>query len=354
MGDDVRAAQKSMLAAVWHGAAVVELEQQPVPTPEADQVLVRILACGLCATDLHMLDGQFPLAVPPRIVGHEMVGQIIGLGQGVSARRLGDLVALQGVSNCGRCRLCSEGRVHECPNRVGFGGGWAEYTVSPEHLAYRLPEGLAPHIGAVAEPLAAVVNAIRTARIQAGDTVAVVGAGAIGLLTLQMARHSGASRTLVSDPEPARRALAERLGATTTVDPRAVKLADFVRDWTDGIGVDVAFEAAGTIHTINETLALPRPGGTVVLVGGAPGGAELTIEPYELWLRSISIHLTYAHTASDFRRAVELLPTLDIEPMLTHRYPLTDIHAAIQTARRRESVKLLVVPDSPGAGIGFK
>jgi L-iditol 2-dehydrogenase len=344
--EGVRVAGGSMLAAVWHGADVIKLERQPLPVPQSGQVLVRILACGLCATDLHMLDGQFPLAVPPRVVGHEMVGEIAALGPGVTKRRLGEVVALQGVSNCGRCQLCYEGRVHECPNRVGFGGGWAEYTVLPEYLAYCLPDGVPPHIGAVAEPLAAVVYAIRTARIQAGDTVAVVGAGAIGLLTMQLARHSGASRTLVSDPEPSRRALAERLGATTTVDPRAVNLADFVRDWTDGIGVDVAFEAAGTIHTIKETLALPRPGGTVVLVGGAPAGAELTVQPYDLWLRSISIHYTYAHTASDFRRAVELLPTLDIEPMLTHRFPLSEVHAAIATARRREGLKVLVVPES--------
>jgi L-iditol 2-dehydrogenase len=329
------------LCAVWHGVGDLRLEEQPLPPLGATDVLVEIAACGICATDLHLLDGSVPLYKPPKVLGHEMAGTVRALGSGVTNVGLGDAVALDTSVGCGSCAYCHEGYPFACQARTSVAAGFAQFTVVPRTVVYRLPRGVDPARGALAEPLSCALHAVARGGVGAASSVAIVGAGALGLLVLQVARLCGATEVVVSDPDPARRQLAARLGATVTVDPGDDDLKAKADQLGDGRGVDVAFEAVGAEATIEQAIALPRFGGTVVLVGVAPATARPRFSAYDLFLRELTIRASYIRR-TEFGRAVDLLGVLDLEPLITHRFGLKDVHAAVQAARSRAGIRVLV------------
>ena len=332
-----------MTCAMWRGTDDVRIERQPLAEPGGREVLLRVAACGICATDLHLVDGSIPLYRPPRILGHEMAGTVVAIGPDVRRLEIGAHVAIDPNIPCGACFFCREAQPYMCPNRTPAIGGFAEYLRVPEQTAYRLPAGLPVELGALAEPLSCCLHAFELASPRPGGTIAVVGAGTIGLLLTQLARRSGATLVAVSEPDPERRALAARLGADLTIDPRTEDPRERLLAATDGIGVDCAFEAVGSAVTARAAISLPRRGGTVVLVGVAPGDAEITLRPYELFERELTIRASFIR-AYEFRRAVELLAVLGVEPLLGRRFPLPEIHAAFENAASRGGIKTLVVP----------
>jgi threonine dehydrogenase-like Zn-dependent dehydrogenase len=290
-----------------------------------------------------MLDGSIRLYPPPRLLGHEIGGIVRATGQDVTHVHPGDAVAVDTGLACQTCFYCREGRPFMCPNRKSTGGGFAEYNVVPASVVYRLPDGVSPRIGALAEPLSCALHAVERGQLRPADSVAVVGAGALGLLVLILARLSGATRTLVSDPEPSRRELALQFGATRAVDPRSENLLEVAREMTDGRGVDCAFEAVGLQATLEQALELPRAGGTLVQVSVPSPEVRIELRPYELFSRELTIRGSYIRT-TEFRRAVDLLATLELAPLIGEKFALRDVHRAIDAARRRESVRVLVGP----------
>jgi L-iditol 2-dehydrogenase len=176
-----------------------------------------------------------------------------------------------------------------------------------------------------------------------GDRVAIVGAGIIGLLLLQLARRAGAARILVSDPAAHRRETAQRLGADVVVDPLATDVAAAGRDMTGGLGVDIALEAVGSVQTVRDCLALPRRGGTAVVMGVAPPTAEVPLRPYELFDRELTIKGSFIR-AYEFRRTVELLPLLELDSLITDIYPLTQAAEALENVRQRQGIKTAIRP----------
>jgi len=329
------------LSAVWYGVNDMRLEQRPLPAMGDHDVLVEIAACGICATDLHLLDGSIPLYKPPKVLGHEMGGVVRAVGGAVVHVRPGDQVALDTSVPCGACFYCHEGYPFACPNRVSVAAGMAQYTVVPGSVAYRLPAGVEPATGALAEPLSCALHAVEISGLRPGYSVAIIGAGALGLLVLQVARLAGALGVVVSDPDPGRRGLAEQLGATRTVDPTREDLKTVTDGLSDGRGVDYAFEAVGAEATIEQAITLPRFAGTVVLVGVAPATARPRFSAYDAFARSITIRGSFVRT-TEFRRAVELLAVLDLAPMITHRFALQDVDAAFKAARSRAGIRVLV------------
>jgi len=332
-----------MSCAMWRGVDDMRLERQPVPVPRGRDVLLRVAACGICATDLHLLDGSIPLYTPPRVLGHEMAGQVVVVGPDVRGVEVGAAVAVDPNMSCGACFYCREGLPYMCPQRVSMIGGFAEYLLVPEQTVYRMPAGLPIEYGAIAEPLSCCLRAVDRAELRAGGTVAVIGAGTIGLLLLQLAKRSGAALVAVSEPEPERRALAARLGADLVVDPSREDPRERLLAATGGIGVDCAFEAVGAVVTAQTAISLPRRSGTVVLMGVPPATAELTLPAYEIWERELTIRMSFIR-AFEFRRAVELLAVLEVEPLLGMRYPLSQVHDAFASASNRRGVKTLVTP----------
>jgi 2-desacetyl-2-hydroxyethyl bacteriochlorophyllide A dehydrogenase len=335
--------KSTTLSAVWYGTGDVRLEPRPLAEPGAREVLVEVVGCGICATDLHLIDGSISLYAPPRVLGHEVGGLVRAVGTEVKNVRVGDAVALDTTVACQTCFYCRENRPFMCPNRTSVGAGYSEYTVVPDSVVYRLPEGVPPEMGALAEPLSCAIHAVERGELRPADTVAIVGAGALGLLVLNVARLRGATHTIVSDPDASRRELATHFGASRVVDPLREDLLSVVRDMTDGRGVDCAFEAVGAQATIEQAFELPRQGGTLVQVSVPPASARPTLKAYELFSRELTIRGSYIRT-TEFRRAVDLLGTLDLSPLITRRFALADFHAALEAARSRQGIRVLVGP----------
>ena len=329
------------LSAVWHGTGDLRLEKMPLPPLGLQDVFVDIVSCGVCATDLHLLDGSINLYRPPKVLGHEIAGVVRAVGPGVRHVSPGDAVALDTSVPCSTCFHCRESRPFMCQNRTAVAAGFSEYNVVPASVVYPLPSGVPVEMGALAEPLSCAMHAVERGGIRPADSVAVIGAGALGLLVLIVARLCGATRTLVSDPDAARRALALHFGATRVVDPTTEDLVAIAREETDGRGVDCAFEAVGVQATIEQALSLPRQGGTLVQVSVPSTSVRAVLAPYELFARELTIRGSYIRT-TEFRRAVELLGSLDLSPLVTRRFRLREVHQALEAARGREGIRVLV------------
>jgi 2-desacetyl-2-hydroxyethyl bacteriochlorophyllide A dehydrogenase len=343
VGSRVATLPDRTLCAVWHGVNDLRLEEQPIPPLCPTDVLIEVAACGVCATDLHLLDGSMPLYKPPKILGHEIGGTVRAVGPEVRMVAPGDQVTTDTTVSCRACFYCREGYPFFCSNRRSTFAGFAEYFITPAEVVYRLPAGVEPAAGALAEPLSCAIRAVERAGLRPADAIAVIGAGAIGLLTVAVARLTGATRVIVSDPDPARRALAERMGAARTVDPMREDLQAIVSSLTDGRGVDCAFEAVGNPRLMQQAFALPRRGGTMIQIGVPPADAQFTVPAYEIFSRELTIRGSFIRT-NEFRRAVELLGVLDLAPLITQRFPLREVRAAFEAAKGRKGIRVLVGP----------
>jgi L-iditol 2-dehydrogenase len=312
-----------MRCAIWIGGRAFRVEERPVPEPGPGEVRVRVHACGVCLTEVHTIDGLLGQARPPALMGHEFGGIVDSLGAGVDAPAPGTAVA--------------------CAGRQGY----AEYAVLPADRAFPLPPGVPVEHAALVEPIVCCATAVQNADLPMGATVLVTGAGPMGLLTLQLARRGGAARVVVSEPNPARRALALRLGADLAVDPREGDMPEAVRDLTRGRGADAAFECAGLPDPLADCLRAVAREGTVVMVGVNPRTARLELDLYDFHYRYLRLIGSYGGAGrGGFRAAVEWLGQLDLAPLISHRFDLVDAARAFDVARTGQGLKVLV-----GAGV---
>ncbi|MGH2458826.1 MAG: zinc-dependent alcohol dehydrogenase [Chloroflexota bacterium] len=341
-----------MKGAVIYGKHDLRLEDFPLPSVGADDVLIRVAYCGICGSDVHTFEGMRtniharPLGRRP--MGHEVSGTVEEIGANVTTCRPGDRVTCIPWVTCGVCAYCRRGLVNHCVNKTLIGGSMAEYVTVPGGSVYRLPDELSIRRAALAEPLSCCVWAMDLGGLRSGESAVVVGAGTIGLLLSLLARSGGAAQTIVSEPNPVRRALAERLGATQVVDPRATDLSERVHALTDGIGVDVAFEAVGHPTTVQDALRVVRNAGTVVVVGLSDPAATLPLSPFDLFQRELTIRGCFTRRLS-FDRAMRWLVTLDLDPIITHVFPLAEIGPAMEHARQGLGGKVLVSPNGESA-----
>lgn len=330
--------------------AVAEMRVREVadPVPTGDGIVVRVATCGIDGTDRHIFHGDYP-AVLPVTLGHEFAGTVVAAGPSAPVP-VGTRVTIDPNVPCGRCRECRRGDVALCPARYALGvdvdGGLAEYVAVPASQAYPLPPDVSFELGALCEPIACCLRGCDLAHIAPGMSVAVVGGGVIGQLMVQLARLAGATGVVLITRQERRRALAETLGATATVDPLRVDQAVAVSG-VGGLypgGVDVVIECAGTVGTFEGSLALARRGGTVLIFGVAPQGATARISPFDIFARELRIIGSYLnpHTHG---RAVELVASgrLAIEPLITHRLALEDVPAMLAGGPSDGEVKAIVV-----------
>ncbi|WP_431299561.1 zinc-dependent alcohol dehydrogenase family protein [Tabrizicola sp. BL-A-41-H6] len=312
----------------------------PVPTPGPGEVLVRVLAAGICGTDRHLFKGEFPCA-PPVTLGHEFSGEVVALGEGVTLP-LGTRIACDPNIACGTCEACLRGRVNLCARNVAIGihrdGGFADYAVIPAHRA--LPVGdLDPRIAAFAEPLACTLHGIDLGAPRPGERVLVIGGGVIGLLAVQLARNAGAEVTLLTR-DRGKRDLARQVGATHTAATEAEARA------TLGPGADLVVECAGVVQTVEMAPRLTRAGGRVVVLGVLPKGEQVSIEPFDLLFREISLLHSFINPFTQ-SRAIQLLcdGRVDVAPLISRVIRLADAPAAIVNPALPGEVKVLVIPD---------
>ncbi|MBI4390688.1 MAG: alcohol dehydrogenase catalytic domain-containing protein [candidate division NC10 bacterium] len=331
-----------MRAAVWHGGEHLTLEERPVPAPAANEVLVKVAACGICGTDVHIIEDKFPLYPPPRVIGHEYTGTAAAVGSGVTKVRPGDRVVVEPGYTCGDCYFCRQGRENLCERRIVHPGGFAEYTCVPERLVHLLPEGVSFEMGALAEPLACALHAWDLAALPSGARIGILGGGGVGLLLTQLALHSGAVKVILSEPREHRRAVAKQLGAIA-VDPMREDLPAILREETDGLGPEVVFEAVGHPALLTQALEFVQRGGTVVEVGVADPAARATIRPYLLFEKELTLRGSHMRPHT-FHRAVRWLPRLTLAPLLGLEFPLGETLEAIRSQREGKGIKIVVKP----------
>jgi L-iditol 2-dehydrogenase len=330
-------------AAVWLGPGQLAVRDWPRPEMGPDEVLVRVSCCGVCGSDLHIVDGDVPEFVPPRVLGHEPLGVIEAAGRAVTGFGPGDEVAWEPSLPCRACFYCHEGEDGLCEQRVPMLGGFAERTVVPQRALYHVPPGLPDRAGVLAEPLSCALYAHDRGRLRVGDQVAVIGAGTIGLLLVMLARRAGASLVVVSDPNPRKRELAVEVGADAAVDPDTEPAAERIRRLCGGRGADVAFEAVGTTATCLDTLAAVRSGGTAVLVGMPPPAATAPVPLFGVLRRDLTIEAVWLRRFT-FQRAVALLPQLPVDRLLSHSVSLARIAEGFDLLRSGKAVKVVVEP----------
>lgn len=321
--------------------AIGQLLLRDVPKPEAQrgELLIRVLAAGVCGSDRHMLKGEYPTGRPVTL-GHEFSGMIEAIGEDVTGFAPGDLVTIDPNIACARCPACYAGRPNLCDNLTAIGvfrdGGFAEYVAVPAQQAHKLPPDLDPVHGAFCEPLACCLHAMDVARIVPGSKVGILGGGVIGLLMVQLARQAGAAEVVLVTRQAARRALALELGATSALDPNADKMPD---------DIDTVLECAGVPETLQNGLAMLRKGGALVLFGVTPAGVEVPIKPFDLLVKEIRLQAAYLNPFTHARAAALVAGgTLELDRLITHRIGLESVAAIIGANPQPGEIKVIVTP----------
>ena len=338
-----------MKAAVLVGPRTFRVETVREPAVGAAEVLVRVAGVGICGTDYRIWSGERVVRYP-LIPGHEFIGDVVAVGSGVRRVRPGDRVAIETNWGCGVCDLCHAGSENLCLARTAVGidrdGGLAELAVLPERACWPAPVGVSADALLFAEPLAVVTRAVERAAAQPGESAAVVGAGTLGLLALQVLRARGC-QVLVVGRTDRRLDVARELGAASTVAGAGEPVASAARRLSGRDGVDLVIETAGTAAAVELAVGqvgLVRPGGRVILTGLPHEPAR--IEFYWIVRREIDIRGSMIY-GEEFGRSVAMLAggQIRVDALLTHRFPLDAIDAALAAHRDPGSIKVAVFPD---------
>lgn len=350
-----------MKAAIWYAKEDIRIEDVPEPKPGAGQVKVRIKACGICGSDLHeYLDGPFLIPSKPHpltgrergpvVLGHEFSAEVVEVGEGVEQFTPGDRVTMSALIVCGTCHYCRRGAYNMCMKlgSTGFAsdGGFAEYTVVPQYALHKLPDSVTDDMGAFAEPLAVAVRAVKRSRMRIGNSTAIIGAGPIGLLVMQVCLAAGASQVFVVEPMKARRELAKKLGATAVFDPRESDPGKAVAQLTGDLRADIAFDCVGN-QTAFDTAVKITGRRAVICVAG------LSLKPIEvpfirLWSHEKEITFSSGYE-DEFPAAIALLANgkVAVAGLISARIRLDElVEKGIQKliASPDQYVKILVYP----------
>lgn len=307
-----------MHALVYRGVEQLHLEDVAEPEPAAGEVLVQVAACGICGSDLHGYLGHSARrdANVPLIMGHEFTGRIVGSGQDVpGALAVGTRVVVQPQISCGSCRACRSGRANICPHMRILGierpGAFAPLVAVPAHRIFPLPDALDDVDGTLVETLAVEVHLFHQMVPSLLRSVVILGAGAQGLLAVQLARLLGIPQVIVSDVVPQRLAMASQMGATITVQADAEDVVDIARRATDNWGVDLVIDAVGAPVTRRQAVAMAAPGGTIGLIGLGEGETTLNFLP--VVNKELQVLGSYCYSDDEFQRALELIASGQIQ-----------------------------------------
>lgn len=338
----------TMKAAVWHGEPSLVVQQWEKASIEADEVLVRVAFAGICASDVHILNNGLPrdAVTPPRVIGHECAGTVEAVGAQVKTVAVGDRVAGNPVGACGACYYCHNKMENFCENpfsiiRGPAQGCFAEYVVFKDRQITKLPQGISLKQGALMEPVSIAVHCVDKADVQTGDCCVIIGGGPIGLMIADMARHRGAGKIILSDPNPARRKAAETFGADVVVDPQSEDLLQVVHKHTENRGADICVEAVGVPALIEQCPALVRYGGTVLLVGWPPRDAKVSISPFLFYRYEVQIKGAQLSPYT-FDKTARFMERFELDKYISHVYKLDDINEAFDMQRSQQGLRILI------------
>jgi L-iditol 2-dehydrogenase len=310
----------------------LEIATLPVPVPEPFDVLVQVAACGICGSDVHGYDGTSGRRIPPIVMGHEAAGIVAAVGSEVSGFVMGDRVTFDSTVYCGVCAFCRKGEVNLCDDRQVVGvscgdysraGAFAEYVAVPARIVYKLPDNLAFAEAAMLEAVSVALHAVAVSELEGGETALVLGAGMIGLLTLQAARVAGCSQIFVADIDATRLKSAADLGADKTILASGDGLTKEILRLTGGRGVDVVLEAVGRNETVAAAIDCVRKGGTVTLIGNITPQVNLPLQ--KVVSRQIRLQGSCA-SCGEYPEAMELMAAgkIRVGPLITAVAPLSD------------------------------
>lgn len=329
----------------------LEVKDVPAPAVGAKDVLVRVEACGICGSDVHGYDGSTGRRRPPIVMGHEAAGTVQAVGKEVAGIRSGDRVTFDSTIYDPDSFFSKKGLHNLCDNRQVLGvscedyrrdGAFAELVSVPAHIVYRLPEGMPFEQAAMVEPVAVALHARNLTPLQPGDVALVIGAGLIGLMALQVLKHSGVGKVIVADVDDGRLALARELGAHLTVNSATRDLATAVRAETDGHGADVALEAVGIEATIRSAIDAVRKGGAVTLIGNL--ASEVKIPLQTVITREVRLQGSCASNGEN-SEALELIASgkVEVARFISATAPLEEGAAWFERLHRREPGLMKVV-----------
>jgi L-iditol 2-dehydrogenase len=313
---------KSLLLSEYNHLEIADL---PLPAVGPDEVLVRVQACGICGSDVHGYDGSTGRRIPPIVMGHEAAGTVAAIGADVQGLSVEDRVTFDSTVYCGHCEYCAKGEINLCDNRQVIGvsctdyrrpGAFAEYVVIPKRIIYPLPDSLSFAEAAMLEAVSVALHAVRVSQVEGGETALVIGAGMIGLLTLQAARAAGCARVFIADVDATRLNMARQVGADEILHCSGADLVKEVLKLTNGKGVDLALEAVGRNETVAAAIDCTRKGGTVTLIGNIK--PEVTLPLQKVVSRQLRLQGSCA-SSGEYPQAIDLIASgkIVVKPLIT-------------------------------------
>jgi L-iditol 2-dehydrogenase len=342
-----------MKAAMLYGVKDLKVEDVDVPKVEAGEVLVKVKAATTCGTDLKIFQRGYveKMIKFPTIFGHEWAGEVVDVDKGLEWPKKGMHVRAGNSAPCLHCAMCQRGKYNLCENMIWLWGAYAEYIKVPARMVLvnmqEIPEGVSFEEAAITEPLACVLHGVEEADVKLGDTVAIIGAGPIGLLHLLTVKKIGATKAIVIDLVNERLDFAQKLGADVTINSGKENVEARIKELTGGYGADVAIEAIGLPATWEQALRLTRKGGVVLEFGGCPPETEVKVNAEMLHYGELTVMGTFHTTPLHFRKALNLIATrtIDVRPLVTRKMKLDNINEAFEILSTSKSeIKIGILP----------
>lgn len=331
-----------MRAVIVDEPGAIRVAEVPTPEPGPDEVLIKLGACGICGTDIHIIDGEFPPTKYPVVPGHEFGGEVVAIGNDVAGITPGDLIGIDPTLNCGACYFCQRGMANLCERWAAVGitaqGGFAEYLTVPARTVYPLPVGMTLATASLIEPLSCVVRGFHRLQPLVGESYLVYGAGPMGLLNAQVARFNGASRVAIVDINQSRLDRARDAFGFDLVGTSWEAVSD-----VEPRGFDNVIEATGVTKVAERAIDAVKRRGKLLLFGVCPPGETAAYDAYKIYNEEITILGTMA-VLNSYGPAIDILATGAIRSdlMITHTLPLDDFGAAVELVRRGGGLKVQV------------
>jgi len=343
---------KKMKAAFFHGKEDIQIHEIDIPKINEDEILIKVRVCGVCGSDVRSYyegaEGRYKI---PVILGHEVSGEVFKTGGEIDGFAIGDRVVVAPIYGCGKCSFCVSGQENLCQNVMVFGcnvdGAFAEYMKIPAQAIQRgalvkIPDELSDEEAVFIEPFSCCLHGILRANVEPGDTVLVIGAGSIGLAHLTLLKILGSGKVIVSDIVNKRLERAKKFGADVTVNSKEGNLPLKVKKLTKNKGADSVIVAAPSKEAVEEGLKIVRRGGNLVLFGGCPANSVIQTDPNIIHYSEITVTGSIDSTIDDFRRTIQLISRLNLKLFITHRFPLEEVHQAMQVMKDKKGLKVIL------------
>ncbi|MEM2912571.1 MAG: zinc-binding dehydrogenase [Candidatus Bathyarchaeia archaeon] len=345
--------ENKMKAAMIYGVKDLRIENVDKPEIGYGEALVKVRAATTCGTDLKIFQRGYVSGVIklPTVFGHEWAGDVVEVGEGVGWLKKGMHVRAGNSAPCLKCKMCQKGNYNLCEDMMWLWGAYAEYIKIPSRMVLINTQEIPSHISyeeaAITEPLACVLHGVEKAGVKMGDTVAIIGAGPIGLLHLLTVKRMGAAKVIISDTVDERLELASKLGADETINAKNEDTVEKTRKLTDSYGADIVIEAIGSTATWEQALKMVRKGGTVLEFGGCPPGTEIKVSTEQLHYGETTLLGAFHTTPAHFKKALNLIASgsINVKPLITRKMSLDNLGEAFETLiTSKKDIKIAIIP----------